>query len=107
MEQTQQLVMGPEAIQAIVQGLTSNEALVAAITDRVSARTSSTGMGLSTTPQPLPPAAPHANITLQDTAMTSSKPLDPCPLVATPTPPPPTPRVSSPAQGWNDKRPIP
>ena len=48
MEQTQQLVMGPEAIQAIIQGLASNEALAAAIADRVSARTSltaGTGMG--------------------------------------------------------------
>ena len=68
--------MGSEAIQAIVEGLASNEALVAAIADRVSARTSRTGMGSSTMPQLLPPAALDANITLQDTAMTSQ------PLVA-------------------------
>ena len=50
MEQTQQLVLSPEAIQAIVQGLASNETLVSAIAEKVSnTRDPDPGRGSTTT----------------------------------------------------------
>ena len=63
MEQTQQLVLSPEAIQAIVQGLASNETLVSAIAEKVSntrdpvpGRRSTTATDASGSTQDTPPA---------------------------------------------------
>ena len=72
MEQTsnQQLIMSQEAIQAIIQGLASNEALATAIADKVSARTQPKAMGSSTTASSLPPASSDINTSIQDPATT-------------------------------------
>ena len=72
MEQMQQLVLSPEAIQAIVQGLASNETLVSAIAEKVSnTRGLDSGRGSSMTTQRQPPSSADASESTQNTTIQS------------------------------------
>ena len=72
MEQTQQLILSLEVVQAIVQGLASNETLISAIAEKVSNTWGlDSGRGLSTTTQHQPPSSADASRSTQDTTIQS------------------------------------